>query len=432
MDSINVLIDYFSMFKKYEMLNNNEDKSLKKIDSILNMLNKTKDRNGSAQYFTDFNLLEDLVKKYDISDIIDEYLIEKYNIKDSIDNENNDVPNYVNDIVNNVNKGVDNVLYDAFYNAVRYNNYLNNKKVKSQDLPISTDISFDSLDVKLKDILDYLDIKDGVLDKRLINDLSKMVDLDKFKEFAIALKTDNGMRRVLFDKIEDKNVLVSILLHSDIDVIDSIINIFASEDANINKVVSNIPSIFIKDLNNSKCKFSDILTNYDNFINNYNLIKERNVNFKKMLNYPVFFINDYDTNRKLVGQLDSYENENITKNILEYVGGILVTNPILVYNNISVLKKYDISLTNDDNNNGYTLLGMHYLEKKLNYLLENNLWTKGDLINLDTIDLLRGLIIKDGYVRFRACENKDNYDKIDSTSSNSEDLDEESSLKKLA
>lgn len=295
MDSINILIDYFSMFKKSEISGSNDAKILKKIDDILHILNETKDRTGKTQYLTDFNMIEEIVKKYDVSDIVDDYLSEKHDT----------VPSYVSDIKNSVNKGLDNVLYDVFYNLCRYNNYLSNKKVKSQDLSINADISFDSLDVKLKDVLNYLDIKDDSLDKSLIDDLSKMVDLNEFKEFAIAIKTDNGMRRVLFDKIEDKNVLVSILLHSNLEIVDSIIKIFENENANLTKVVSNIPSIFIKDLKSSKCKYKDILTNYNNFNKNYSYLKENDIDFKKMLNFPVFFINDFERNMAILKRIDS-------------------------------------------------------------------------------------------------------------------------------
>ena len=185
-----------------------------------------------------------------------------------------------------------------------------NKKVKSQNIPISSDINFDNIDLKLKNVLDYLEIKENDIDKDLLSDLSKYIDMNEFKQFAISIKTDNGMKRILFDKIEDKNILVSIMLHSNLENVNNIINIFESENANINKVVSNIPSIFIKNLVNSKCKYNCVMCNYDNFINNYNLIKENDVNFKKMLNFSAFFVNDYNTNKGLVEKLNSMEDGN--------------------------------------------------------------------------------------------------------------------------
>lgn len=304
MEFIDVLLEYFSMFKKYEDSNNKDKNKLKNIDNIINILNNVKNRTDKIQYITNYKEVSKLASECDVNSILDDYLKEKYNLdRDSVNG-------YLKDIVNNINKGIDFVIYDIMLNLNRYNIYLMNKKVKSQDIPITTDINFDNINVKLKDILDYLDVNEDVIDKDLLNDLSKYVDLDKFKEFAISIKTDNGMRRILFDKIEDKNVLISIMLHSSIDIIDNIIKIFASENANINKVVSNIPSIFIKDLVSSKCKYNCVMCNYDNFINNYNLIKENGVDFKKMLNFDVFFINDFNTNKGLVDKLNSMEVSN--------------------------------------------------------------------------------------------------------------------------
>lgn len=301
MEFINVLLEYFSMFKKYEESNENDKSILKNIDNIINILNNVKNRTDKIQYITNYKEVSKIATKCDLSSILDDYLKEKYDItKDS-------VSGYLRDIVNNINKGIDFIMYDIMLNLNRYNIYLMNKKVKSQDIPITSDINFNTIDVKLKDVLSYLEVSENDIDKDLLSDLSKYVNLDKFKAFAISIKTDNGMRRVLFDKLEDKNVLISIMLHSSLENVDNIIKIFMSENANINKVVSNIPSIFIKDLVSSKCKYNCVMCNYDNFVNNYNLIKENGVDFKKMLNFDIFFINDFNVNKGLVDKLNKME-----------------------------------------------------------------------------------------------------------------------------
>ena len=304
MEFTNILLEYFSMFKKYEESNENDKSILKNIDNIVNVLNNVKNRTDKIRYITNYKEVSKIATRCDISSILDDYLKEKYNItKDS-------VSGYLKDIVNNINKGIDFIMYDIMLNLNRYNIYLMNKKVKSQDIPITSDINFNTIDVKLKDVLSYLEVSENDIDKDLLSDLSKYVNLDKFKTFAISIKTDSGMRRVLFDKLEDKNVLISIMLHSSLENVDNIIKIFMSENANINKVVSNIPSIFIKDLVSSKCKYNCIMCNYNNFVNNYNLIKENGVDFKKMLNFDIFFINDFNVNRGLVDKLNKMEASN--------------------------------------------------------------------------------------------------------------------------
>lgn len=112
----------------------------------------------------------------------------------------------------------------------------------------------------------------------------------------------------------------------------------------------------------------------------------------------------------------------ICKNVLEHVGGILVTNPSVVFNNIHVLKRYGISLTNDDNNNGYVILGMNKLSDRLDYLIEKNLWKKSDGVSLDNIDFIRGLNIQKTYGEAKTCKDKSLYGRIDIASSDEEVL----------
>lgn len=303
MEFENILLEYFSMFKICEQNGENDKNILKILDNNISVIKSAKESN-KIQYITDFKFIGKFRDRFDLSGILDNYLKENYKlVKDNVEG-------YLKDIVNNINKGIDFVMYDIMLNLNRYNIYFMNKKVKSQNIPISSDINFDNIDLKLKDVLDYLEIKENDIDKDLLSDLSKYVDMNEFKQFAISIKTDNGMKRILFDKIEDKNILVSIMLHSNLENVNNIINIFENENANINKVVSNIPSIFIKNLVNSKCKYNCVMCNYDNFINNYNLIKENDVNFKKMLNFSAFFVNDYNTNKGLVEKLNSMEDGN--------------------------------------------------------------------------------------------------------------------------
>ena len=112
----------------------------------------------------------------------------------------------------------------------------------------------------------------------------------------------------------------------------------------------------------------------------------------------------------------------ICKNVLEHVGGILVSNPNVVFENIHVLNRYGISLTNDSNNNGYVILGMQSLSLRLDYLIEKGLWKKSDGISLDNIDFIRGLNIQKTYGEAKTCKDKSLYGKIDSASSDEEVL----------
>ena len=112
----------------------------------------------------------------------------------------------------------------------------------------------------------------------------------------------------------------------------------------------------------------------------------------------------------------------ICKNVLEHVGGVLVIKPNVIFENINVLSRYGISLTNDENNNGYVILGMQSLSDRLDYLIEKGLWKKSDGVSLDNIDFIRGLNIQKTYGEAKACKDKSLYGKINSTSSDEEVL----------
>lgn len=415
MDGINVLLEYFLTFKNIEIKNENNTHIIKKIDKIIKVLENAKNRTkASIEYLTDYNLVEELAKRYDFS-IVNSELNNKVLNEYSLNNEDeiktsDKVPSYLKEILNSSKKGIDNILYDIMLNLDRYNVYFMNKKIKSVDLPLTSDIPFEELDVQLKDVLSYLEIKEEELDKELVTDLGRYADLDKFKELAISIKTSNDVKFALFDKIQDKNVLVSILLHSNLENIENVGKVFEKYKDKINKVVSGIPSIFIKTQVNSKCKF-DVLTHYNNFMANVSLIQEFNLDFKRMTESPVFLVNDPVKNKQLIERLQSIGVK--VNNVLEYVGKILVIKPDVVFKNINTLALYGVNLTDDNNNYGYSLLGMEELDLKLDYLIEQGLWKKSDGIRLDNLDLIRGLVIKDDYLKWK---NNFKYDKLDNAS----------------
>lgn len=418
MEFLDVLLEYFNLFRFCANKLGEDNKDIKFFDKIINIIDEVKN-GGKVQYIDEmeFKHIKNTLPKYDISSHLDEFIKNTYNTS----KEDSSLSGVTNTVINNVSRGIDFVMYDIMFNLNKYNLYLMNKKVKSQDIPINSDITFYNLDVKLKDILNYLEVNIDEVDSNLLSDISKYANLKSFKEMAITLKTDNGLKRVMFDKIEDKNVLLSILLHSNMESINSVLNIFESESVNVNKAIG-IPSIFIKDVISSKCKYNCVICNYDNFVSNYNLMKKYGIDFKKMLNYPVYFINDSKVNESLFAKL---ENIGINpKNIFMYIGGKFVTNPNLVFENIQVLKQYNIELTDDNNNNGYTIIGMNNLAEVIDFFLEKDVFNS-NYDGLDKIDLIRGLTIKKGYNNYLSCKDKAFYGKINIASSKSDKFSDE-------
>ena len=331
LNGIEVLEGYLNKYKEIEESHETTRKSLiKRINRILEYI---KDR----RYIVDLNEIHNIVSEY----------------------ENTDIDSILNDVMLNVN---------------RYNIYLMNKKVKFTIPVLDNDIPEENIEINLNDILNYLEVSKEDLDTKLLIDLENYVNFDEFENFAKLIKTSNDLERVLFDKLLDKNVLISILLHSNVENVKNIINIFKKYNANLNRVVNNIPYIFIKENINSKCKYN-IETYYDKFMGNVALLEKYDINFKNMLYHPVYFINDVKKNEEYINRLIEYGIK--PRNVLEHVGNILVLKPDVVFNNISVLKFHGIEFTDDNNNNGYTILGMNNLDEKIDYYIEKEMWKNG-------------------------------------------------------
>lgn len=410
------------VFKRIEVSNGEDAHIIKDIDKLISVLENAENREkAKIEYIVDYNLIQKLVERYDANIVYNELcskIMDDYDIHNENEIKLSDkVPVYLKDVLSNYNnKGIDNILYDMMLNVNRYNNHFMNKRVRKYDLSIDADIA--SLDKKTeidieKHILPHISANINELDENLVFDLKHFADVDKFRTMATAIKNEIGPIHTLYEKIEDKNVLASILLHSNLEIVNNVYKLFERfGNCSLSNVVSNIPSIFIKESINSKCKYK-VVCNYDNFVKNSKIILDNSLDLNRehLLKLTVFLVNDYSKNIKNIDYLKS-RGVNV-KNVLEYVGNIMVIKPNVVFRNIDVLELYGVKLTDDNNNNGYSLLGMEYLDVKLDYLIEQGLWKKSDGIDKDNIDLIRGLIIKDDYLKWK---NNFKCDKLDNAS----------------
>ena len=94
-----------------------------------------------------------------------------------------------------------------------------------------------------------------------------------------------------------------------------------------------------------------------------------------MMYHPVYFINDNKTNEDYMLKLVELGIK--PSNVLEHAGNMLVMKPDVVFKNIDVLKFHGIEFTDDNNNNGYTILGMNNLDEKIDYYIEKEMWKNG-------------------------------------------------------
>ena len=353
-NGIDALSLLFNNYKTKENRTEKKEQFIKKLDNIINLINNRK-------YIIDLDEIEDIVRRYETTE-------------------------------------TDSTLLDTMLNINRYNVYLMNKKIKYVEPNLDKNIEFVSANIDLKDILNYLEVDIKDLDESLSKDLNKYVNKDEFINFATYIKGSNGIEHILYEKIQDKNVLIAILLHSNIDTVKNILNIIDNETCLLNKLVPNIPFIFIKEKINNKCLYN-VPTYYNNFKENIDLLNNKNIPIKVMLNYPIFFINNVEKNKEIIKKLEDL-NVNVL-NVLTHIGNIIVGNIDKVIKNIKLLEYHNIELTDDDNNNGYTILGMNNLDMKIDYLIETNKWKKSLGKKHDNIDLIRALFIKDNYVKWK-------------------------------
>ncbi len=353
-NGIDALSLLFNNYKTKENRTEKKEQFIKKLDNIINLINNRK-------YIIDLDEIEDIVRRYETTE-------------------------------------TDSILLDTMLNINRYNVYLMNKKIKYVEPNLEKNIEFVSANIDLKDILNYLEVDIKDLDESLSKDLNKYVNKDEFINFATYIKGSNGIEHILYEKIRDKNILISILLHSNIDTVKNILNIIDNETCLLNKLVPNIPFIFIKEKISNKCLYN-VPTYYNNFKENIDLLNNKNIPIKVMLNYPIFFINNVEKNKEIIKKLEDL-NVNVL-NVLTHIGNIIVGNIDKVIENIKLLEYHNIELTDDDNNNGYTILGMNNLDMKIDYLIETNKWKKSLGKKHDNIDLIRALVIKDNYVNWK-------------------------------
>ncbi len=356
LNGIDALNKIFTKYKNIELRTEKDESYSKKIDNILNNIENRK-------YIENYDIVEEIVKRYETSEM-------------------------------------DLKLLECMLNVNRYNIYIMNKNLKFVEPDLNKNIEFNEVKIDVKDVLNYLEVDIEDLNSDLISDLEKYIDKDKFIELATYLKGSQDIEHIIYDKL-NKDELVSLILNSNIDLIKEVISKFKKEECNLSKIISIIPSIFVKDLVSKKCKYN-IMCNYDIFMENCSLLEKYKIPFRLMLNYPIFFIND---NKHFLEELDE-RNLNVY-NIICYTGNISVLRKDIILKNIDLLKFHKIELTDDNNNNGYTILGMEHLDDRIDYLIEQGKWNISLGEKHDNIDLVRALIIKDDYIKWKNKEVKD-------------------------
>lgn len=238
------------------------------------------------------------------------------------------------------------------------------------------------LDDKIKEILDKFEIKQKELPNYLLSELKKC-DVQEVYETFITLKKNKAEDYGLLHLIRKDNNLAKLVmvLYATSESIKSVVDSTKDSRGNIDiavlrVLINNLMSCFlVKDNNYYSPKNKD-------FLLNIKLLKDNCVNYKALIiRNPIFMISN---NEVLNYTLKYLENAGANKkNIINRGYKILSLNPVLLIDNIEIMRKFNINLMEyfSEENINYNLLKTSNLEDKLNYIT-----TKYKLKNSNPLD----------------------------------------------
>lgn len=256
------------------------------------------------------------------------------------------------------------------------------------------------LDDRLMEILDKLEIEYKELPNYLISELKKC-DVNSVYETYQTIRKNKAESYGIMHLIKKSNILAKLILilyatpESVKSVVDSLKKDENTIDISLLKTVLNytMPALLVKRNEYFKPKNND-------FINNINLLKELNVNYKALITkVPLFMIMSHDS---LVYTLNYCEGYGANKKtLINRLYKTFAIDPAIIIENIEVLKRYNVDIEKYFQGPNYNLLKVKDLDKKIKYLSDNK--------NLNTteldVELLNKMIVGKVY---RECvlENK--------------------------
>lgn len=222
------------------------------------------------------------------------------------------------------------------------------------------------MDPIIKEILKKLDIKTKEIPNFLLSELKK-ADALEIQDTYKTIKKNKAENGGILHFIEKDNIIgrIAMLLYATSDSILEVINSLRDENDVVNipvlkLIISKIPTVFMVK-NNTYYK-----PKYNDYMNNYNLLKSINVNYLALVRRsPLFMTID---NSALEYTLDYLSKVGADKkNIVNRCYKTLSLNPSLLIDNVEIMVKMGISIDDffSENNTNYNLLKMSSLEHKL-------------------------------------------------------------------
>lgn len=359
-------IDAINIFKK------SIDRKLKALDpEVVNKeettarINELKKQALNNYLINDFEIVESIVRDYDIANYDKNMLI---------------IMKYINDL------------------------NINLIKIKKKNAPIF-DIQMirrPKMDPIIKEILKKLDIKPKEIPNFLLSELKKC-NAEEFEATYKIIKKNKAEMGGILHFIEKDNIVgrLVILLYATPESILGVIDSLKDENDLVNiptlkLIVSNILSVFLVRNN------TYYIPKYNNFINNIKLLKDIDVNYITLIKRnPLFMITESSVLEYTLDYLNKLGANK--KDVVNRCYKTLSIRPSLLIDNVKIMQAYKIDLINffSSNNTNYNLLKMGNLEHKLKVIkLISN-------VDFSDIDALNKLIIakvykesKTGYVNW--------------------------------
>ena len=262
-------------------------------------------------------------------------------------------------------------------------NILNDKSIEDT-INLTNELKISTLDEEVRDILTKLEINYNELSidyKLLIRSTHK----EDIKEVYELIRHNKAEDYGILHLIDRKNEVAKlcVLLLSSPDIIKDVVDLFKDNNGDIDikslKIVINILlPVFIY-------KGNDFFHScYANFINNYKIFKDLNINISGLLNKcPIIFIVNNEQLTNILEYFDKYKIDR--KKVINKLYKVIANNIDVVINNVEVIKKYtDIEeYLNGDN---YNLIKVEDLENKINYIMNKYNVTDIDDINNKLIE----------------------------------------------
>lgn len=240
------------------------------------------------------------------------------------------------------------------------NTYISRKLVIPLETELEAEIPKKRRNMDWSDIFAYLNIDFKDIESNILKEMEKVTNFNSIGETARFIKNSKNPENRILNKLNDANIIVSILMYSNKKLISSVIDCFKDngkvDTRCLGKAIESIPSIFMTNTT------SNIPGNYELFMTNFKILSDNRLDVRNIIiNKPILLISE-NINDLLKSLNDYGELKNA---IIENCGNILVRYPYLLEKNIDLLAKFGIDIRKCKIGKGFQVLGYLDLETKL-------------------------------------------------------------------